>query len=240
MIISKKHNFIFIHIHKTGGESIVAALEPDLGENDWTTSSGARAWLQTHSRSQFRSFRTLRKHSRACAVRNVVPASLWDNYFKFAFVRHPVDRAISMYDFTSRMIGERESWWWRQRLWLSTPPGRRGDPRRWVVTKAFLETKSFTEFIRHPLVQQDPGMQPQSKFVYDDDGHLMVDFVGRFEHLREDFRSILQSLRLSPREIPWKNRSNLKTSRTIASRDDCVFLQSIFREDFDRFHYKLL
>ncbi len=239
MIISNTHKFIFIHIHKTGGESVAAALTPDLDDNDWIPSPNPRAWLRTHSRQQFRTFRPLGKHSPACLIKSVVPESIWDSYFKFAFVRHPVDRVTSLYHFTSRMVGERESWSFRQRWWHLTPAGGRGDPRKWAAGRAFLETNSFSEFIRHPLVRDDPGMKPQSSFVYDDQGQLMIDFVGRFEQLDQDLGTILRNIGLPPRDVPWKNASNAEASREVASKDDCAFLQTIFREDFDRFRYEL-
>ena len=34
MIISHKYNFVFIHIGKTGGDSVVHTLKPFLGEED--------------------------------------------------------------------------------------------------------------------------------------------------------------------------------------------------------------
>ena len=82
----------------------------------------------------------------------------FDSYFKFAFVRNPFARLVSEY---------------RYRLLA-----RKYDFNTWVMNE--LPRPAWNDQYCHIL--------PQYDFVYDDDGRLVVDFVGRFEHLSRDFK----------------------------------------------------
>ena len=83
-IVSNKYRFIFIHIPKTGGTSIAepdyeggnGALAGYLGEQDYAQAG----------------------HIRAVGLKQRIGAS-WDQYFKFAFVRNPWDRLVSLYHY---------------------------------------------------------------------------------------------------------------------------------------------
>ncbi len=48
---------------------------------------------------------------------------------------------------------------------------------------------------------------PQSDFIYDEDGRLLVDFVGRFERLQPDFDAICRRLGMPPRPLPHVNHA---------------------------------
>src|SRR5690606_33093610 len=96
-------------------------------------------------------------------------------YFKFAFVRNPWDRVVSMYkwhgfhqicSFRSFVAHELTGWLWRNKHW----------------------------FVR-----------PQCDFVCDDDGRLLVDYVGRYETLQADFDVVCERLGLPPTPLPRVN-----------------------------------
>lgn len=65
---------IFLHIPKTGGTSV-------------------RAYLKKHT-----SGKDIYRHRppRKCIEDNYIPQALFENYFKFAFVRNPWARAVSV------------------------------------------------------------------------------------------------------------------------------------------------
>ena len=72
-MISHRHRFIFIHINKTGGSSIVKSL-------------GVRS-----------------DHPRAVRALEYSQKKVWKRYFKFAFVRNPWDKECSDYHYHSRL-----------------------------------------------------------------------------------------------------------------------------------------
>jgi len=78
MIVSDRARCIFVHIQKTAGASIDAALQA----HDPAAGTGLHAG---------------RRHMLAREIRDVVPCDTWDAYFKFAFVRNPWDRLVSWY-----------------------------------------------------------------------------------------------------------------------------------------------
>jgi len=226
MILSHSRKFIFLHIHKTGGESVVAALEPYLDENDLvpTRNSGPDG---------------LRKHSPARTVREIVPAETWNNYFKFAFVRHPIDRTISHYNYCARMAEQR----WRpfpHKGWYRARRGAGKNMLRWPSMQAFLATNSFSEFIRHPALVNEPGMQPQFNFISDDQGTVIIDLVARYERFDADFAKVQATLGLPPIEAPRKNSSPQRlVARADLPDDDIAFLAEHFEVDFARLDYQV-
>ncbi len=100
MIISYRHQFVFMHVSKTGGESTSQALLPHLGPDDIIVAPP----VHTHPPGIHR----LAKHSRLDVIRAVLGHEL-DNFFKFGFVRNPWDRVVSFYHYQARVQGERGS-----------------------------------------------------------------------------------------------------------------------------------
>ena len=114
----------------------------------------------------------------------------FDSYFKFAFVRNPWDRMVSCYKYLGMPL-ELE---FKQYL-----TGR-------YLTK---EWKTMYWFTR-----------PQSEYLYDESGRLMVDFVGRFENLQADFNKVCERIGIAAVELPYANRSETKpvqSSSTLAT-----------------------
>lgn len=92
----------------------------------------------------------------------------FDEYFKFVFVRNPWARVVSMYKYFGF--------------------------HRKCSFKDFLmkdfRSRIWSEF--HWFVG------PQSGFICNDDGRLMIDFVGRVENLQPDFQQVCQGIGLPP------------------------------------------
>lgn len=236
MIISYSRRFIFVHIHKTGGDSVATALRPVLNASDVVLKNDWHDWLTKFGPSRGRPELTqLRKHSPASAIASVVPQEMWDDSFKFAFVRHPVARTVSLYKYAARKADERRKLLPRN-VWYLTPPGRSGDPLGWHSVRAYLETSSFSEFIRHPLLDQDLAMSPQWLSLCDRTGDMLVDFVGRFEALQEDFEHVLDRIDVPRSVLGWHNASQSQ-AEIIVSRDDRDYLAKRFEGDFVHFGY---
>src|SRR6185503_16105565 len=78
MVISGQLHCIFVHVQKTGGSSIEAALrryDTNIPEKPFNA----------------------RRHLGARDIRQLVPADAWSASLKFAFVRNPWDRLVSWY-----------------------------------------------------------------------------------------------------------------------------------------------
>lgn len=237
MIVSHTRRFVFVHIHKTAGESITATLEPELSERDLVVSTGLPRSAQGNSPMSEQSL-PLYKHSMARDIRRHLGDETWQAYFTFSFVRHPVDRAVSLYRYIARMAATQPpSPAQRVRRMLRPDPN---DPRRWPGMKAFRAVESFSEFIRHPLLEQARGMPPQSESLCDTNGVVIVDFVGRFERLEEDFRHVQERIGLGPRLLQWENSARaVALPRAEVTDDDRAYLADRFSQDFERFGYEV-
>lgn len=219
MIVSNSKKFIFIHIHKTGGESITETLKPYILPDEVILDTNREAGA-------------LGKHSTALNVRDNLPAEVWDTYFKFAVVRHPIDRVISLYGYCAKMA----------RLRKRTLPQKIRNPhlllmledyKRWPAMKAFASTTSFSEFIRHPELVNAFAMRLQTQAICDDNNQIIVDRLARFEHFDDEIAAIQSRLGV-PRDKPAKKNisGGNHVERSQLLPEDITFLAHWFEADF--------
>lgn len=93
-IISNSKQFIFLHLHKCGGSSVEVAYQPHAQWNDLvigSTDAGER--LQPI----YRKLHGLHKHNTATEIRTIVGEEIWERYWTFSMVRHPVSIYESFY-----------------------------------------------------------------------------------------------------------------------------------------------
>jgi hypothetical protein len=233
MILSHSRKFIFIHLHKTAGESVTLALLPHLARGDLvlgTTLRGefSNAWYNRRYK--------LQKHSGARKVRAHVGPGVWDGYLKFAFVRDPVDRARSLYFYYEKMLELRRRRSLRNALQL-LPGMEFRDVYRWPGMQAYMDSGSFSEFIRHPKFSPEYlGTRRQADMLCDDDGRLLVDVVGRYETLQGDFAAIAARLGLPEATLPWRNSSRNRAAAPVDPADR-AWLVEMYRKDYETFGY---
>ena len=111
----------------------------------------------------------------------------YDRLFKFSFVRDPFQRLVSEYRYRN-----------------------------------YFHHRSFRDFVLNKLPQ--PGwddkyrhVMPQYEMLHDREGRLLVDFVGRFESLQNDFDRVCDKLGIEDSALPHRNPSN-KKSRNLKRR----------------------
>lgn len=238
MIISHSRKFVFIHIHKTAGESISEALVPFLARGDvllGTTLKGeiANAWYDRRH--------GLQKHSGVRRVQRYL-GDAWDDYLKFSFVRDPYDRLRSLYFYFERMLAARRTRSLKNAL-LLLPGTDFRDPLKWPGMTPFLESDDFSGFLRHPGFSRDlMGARPQSFQLSGADDALAVDFVGKFETLGEDFAVLADRLGLDGARLGHRNASRNRAASETASADpaeaaDRALVAELYARDYALFGY---
>ena len=233
MLIAHTPPFVFVHIHKTAGESVAASLVSDLSPEQIDVREGPRHASTGQP--------LLTKHSTAVEARDYLGADAWQGYFTFSIVRHPVDRALSLYRYIEAQARPPHKPWSRL-IDRTRGRGRRADRERpaltWPEVRAYLDSGSVSDFFRHPLLADAPGMRTQSSSLCEENGHLIVDFVGRYETLAADISHVRQHLGLPDRPLPWRNpsaRTGIQPGDL--SPEDRSYLADRYDEDFRRFDY---
>jgi chondroitin 4-sulfotransferase 11 len=139
----------------------------------------------------------------------------WDNSYTFAFVRNPWDKVVSHYHY--RVLKNQTN--------LGTHPI---DFREWV---------QLTYGQKNPQYYDQPKMfKPQSAWVANKDGVILVDFIGRFENLNEDFNTICQAIGKKV-TLPHVKPSKRGNYRSYYDDVTTEIVAQWFRKDIDMFGY---
>src|SRR5262249_45071252 len=80
-------------------------------------------------------------------------------------------------------------------------------------------------------------LRPQSEFVTDEDGRLLVDQVCRFEALQADFDRLCERLRLPASRLPRINVTDQEPHPCQIDRELQEAVADVYRGDFDLFEY---
>jgi len=141
----------------------------------------------------------------------------WNSYTKFCFIRNPYDRALSGWNHFNTI---------------------------------FNMNINFINYIKKPNIINNISdieyghvFMSQKKQIEDINGLCGVDIIGRFEHLEDDFRSILLKLGFIKIVHPIKkiNVSNKSNSEDIILECDAIRkLNELFADDFEAFHYQMI
>ncbi len=222
MILSHKHKFIFICNGRTGTTSIECGL---LGLDESLEMNGGCPGLWDG------------KHMPAAVAKAMLPKDVWRSYFKFAFVRNPCDWVVSQFrhNFNSRCS-------LRKILrhptlapgWLAAHWGHRCRRKKRILDTRDVEFL-FAYLRRYRGLPLSGGLY-QSNYVRDADGHLIVDFVGKFESLRDDLQCVQDKIGISFElaHLNASDRPHRRCSLTAAAEEK---IRHLWRVDFENFGY---
>ncbi len=187
MLISDRYRYLFVHLAKTGGTSIRAVL----GRRRWFDSS---FWptLVCHRVSKLSGHRIgckIPRHAPIVVAKEMLPPPMFDRLFKFGFVRNPWGRIVSAYYHFQHE---------RQDLLKANRLSGFADFTTWLLRTPLGESR------RPALVLA--LRRPQREYLVDFDGTYLIDFVGYYENLQDDYRSILRTLKMPDQELPHKRK----------------------------------
>ena len=146
---------IFVHIAKTGGQSVTRAMggvHPITDEIELPDAPFKHHWT-------------------ARELKQAYPEE-FETHFKFSIIRHPLDRLVSEFGyFNSGRMGEKYRYW-DSELIRSLP-----------FTQFVYDVRDHC--IVHPDQRIRCRYIPQYDYLYDAQGMLMVDKIFRFERFHE-------------------------------------------------------
>lgn len=180
---------IFIHIPKSAGMSVVKALYNKESSNHET-------WREYYRRD----------------------SKKYKSYFKFAFVRHPLGRFISAYEYLMKGGKEGIDEYWRDK-YLSS----------YKTINDFIILGGLEKAIKGGAEH----FLPQVDFICDS-GVSMVDFIARFETLDADFQYI--SSIVGGDELEVVNKNEIKREVQLET-EAVLMLENIYKKDYAQFGY---
>jgi len=225
---------IFIHIPKTGGTYIGPTLVKYYGFKSYLSLIHAKrpdhniackikyfrrvlTGNNTYDNSFFNKILGILvycKTSEYLTKEMNMDAEKWGTYTKFCFIRNPYDRAMSGWKHFKSVFK------------LNT------DFHNYIDRPNLVNTISDIEY-GHIFMSQ-------KRQIEDINGECGVDIIGRFEHLEEDLRNILNYLGFDKIIHPIKkvNVSNDTGAQDIIlERKTVKILNELFDDDFEMFHY---
>lgn len=221
MLMSHKYKFIFIHIYKTAGTSIMGEFVPysrlidRLAYDFWISRKVYGVILkqmgwQDDGMKQFTGFH---KHATAFDIKKKIGDNIFDSYYKFSFVRNPFDFLVSLYFY---ILQAKEH-----------------------IMHQDVSMMNYFEFLKWYLSQNPPH---QIDFLMNPDrDQKLVDYIGRFETIENDVNIVKKHLNLSiSSNIHHMNPSIKRKSKNYKdyydhkSRD---LVLSYFKSDFENLGY---
>lgn len=209
MLVSYRHNFLFVHIPKTGGTSVRNALAP-FGHDPssyWQNQLLQRVGISVNVVLGGYKAYQFRKHARVVTAKAKLPADVYDSLFKFCFVRNTWELLVSNYNFI-----------------LSNPQHKRFS----IVRKL-----SFADFIDFAVSR---GIGFQLDQITSPQGELMVDYIGHFKRLAADFGVVQQRLGIVA-PLAHLNRTNHRDYRTYYDRQVREKVSRIYAREIEMFGF---
>ncbi len=183
MLLSPRHRFLFVHIAKTGGTSVREALQGLRWRDPWYWPMFLCSRLSHLSGHRIAT--KLPRHAKAIAAKEMLPREYYDSLFKFAFVRNPWDLQVSSFHHIRR----------------ERPQFLGGH----TEFEPFLRWKLDPE--RPYQYHLDTSIELQSDYLIDLHRKLIVDFIGRYERLHEDFATACERIGIATPALPHARKA---------------------------------
>jgi len=209
-----KKNIIFVHVPKTGGGTIENMIlqhyfqgrDVDIVFERKKIHSLNKTWTQHHTIHDIIKSRGVYRP---------------EDYYKFAFVRNPWDRAVSEYFYIKNHGG----------------CACRGNIRK--------IPKSFEDYILNNFkCSWRNHIEEQYNFIYDKYNKQCVDYIGRFEDFTGSVQKIFNILKIYDANIPNINQSRnlkqkiLKPYWFFYNNKTRSIIEEIYARDIEAFNYK--
>lgn len=225
MLISFKHKFIFIHNYKVAGTSVKNALSDYGLMNPIITNARANRLIESsffrkgYTNKYFRRlFRKLnlpgtcdfKSHLHSTKIEKLLPVEVYNDFFKFGFVRNPWDWQVSLYHYMSQVKGHHQG----------------------EIAKMFTSFEAYLDW----RITSDK--HSQKDFFYDKNNNKKVNFIGKIENMENDFNTICSMIGIDA-TLGHKNSSKRKNDyRKYYNSQTKNLLADHFEDDIKLFNYE--
>ncbi len=220
MLLSNRKKYLFVHIAKTGGSSIRSALSKSRWQEPFYIPQ-----MICHRISHMTGHKLgvkLPRHAAVIAAQHMLKGPHFESLFKFAFVRNPWDRLVSAYCHFQReqkdLLREHN---------IHAMP----EFTEWILGDNIDYQGEAGEFIRSIR-------RSQFEHLIDLDHQIIVDFIGRYERLTEDFALLCERLELPHVQLPHKRNSKRSSSYLdLYDARSCDLVRDFYHNDVETFGY---
>jgi hypothetical protein len=206
-MISAPKRFLFIHVPKTGGNSIFQALR-EYSEDRIITPGPVQDGIERFGTAN-ETYPTILKHSSLSEHQSALPPEVFRSLYKFAVLRNPWERMISWFFSPHRQLPreERSAAWYAARGW---------------------HRERFIGFIGCKPTTRHYTCLPGAPTLSHD-----LDFLMRFEQLDEHFAEVCRRLDIPARPLPKYNRSTREHYSRYYDDELEALVGEQFREEID-------
>jgi hypothetical protein len=148
-------------------------------------------------------------HAEISVAQRRMPREVFERYFKFTFVRNPWDRLVSEYEF---LLRKKEH-------------GRHGRVKK---------LGGFKQFIKMQIPRRTAY---QINMICDRKGVMVMDFVGKFENLHEDWKTVCHRIGIPHQELPRKNITTHKRYQDYYDNETQQMVRKHWAREIDLFSY---
>lgn len=165
-------------------------------------------------------FGALPYHYTAWQYRVIFGRKAFNQYFKFTFVRNPWDRLYSAFSFLKN-----GGWDENDRVWAEANLANIDDFNDFVLN-----------WMTPDRLYSHIHFWPQSRFILDKNGKLLVDYIGYFETIEEDFAFLAK--RLNPEaSLSHTNASPRQDYRSVYSSAAVQKVKELYSQDIELLGY---
>lgn len=136
-------------------------------------------------------------------------------YFKFCFVRNPYDRLYSSYKFLQK-----------------------GGMNKHDLKAFKMHLKKYRDFedfvlngLSKNLLNEVVHFVPQTNFICNDKGFILVDFIGKFESLEEDIKNLEEKLNFKI-SLPHLNSNKKEHYLSVYTDEMMIKVKEFYMNDF--------
>ena len=203
--INLEQRFIFVHIPKTAGTSIYHALGMNISH-----------------------------HKPLSHYKNLLDRDVFAQLTKFAFVRDPLERFISLYKYARLKV----SYFHNN---VNPDKALYGAHRDYELLKDASPLDCARYLVEGKLLHNAPDTiwLPQKRWLETDCGMSDINIIGRFENLPNDFANICNQAGIIDKLQSPLGTFNQSNQTAVKITDEVIdIVKNYYREDYDSFGYE--
>lgn len=156
--------------------------------------------------------------------------------FKFTFVRNPWTKVVNHYRW--RQEKKYKNWNLDGPLGVTFPVWLQHLYDTFKINKD--KTDIYPSKVRdaHHLKPYGMNLIPQLNWISNQKGDLLVDFIGRFERLQQDFNLVCSKLGIKKTRLPWINKTEHKPYHEYYNQERIEMVAEIYSKDIEYFGFQ--